>query len=141
MAKPHGVLPPLAALLLLGAGATAQTRAGGEFRVNTFTTGKQARPSAAVLRGGGFVVVWQSEGQDGDSYGVFGQRYDSAGAAAGAEFRVSGYTTGWQRWPEVEALPSGGFVVAWSGPGVGERTRASSPAAAPAESYLWPNTP
>ena len=30
---------------------------------------------APALGGGDFVVVWSSQGQDGSSYGVFGQRY------------------------------------------------------------------
>ena len=31
--------------------------------------------------------------QDGDDYGIFGQRYDSAGVPQGGEFRVNSYTT------------------------------------------------
>ena len=48
---------------------------GTEFRVNTYTTGNQGYPSVAADAAGNFVVVWQSDGQDGSSYGVFGQRY------------------------------------------------------------------
>jgi hypothetical protein len=47
---------------------------GGEIRVNTYTTGKQVNPAVAALAAGEFVVVWQSGGQDGSSYGIFGQR-------------------------------------------------------------------
>jgi hypothetical protein len=50
---------------------------GDEFQVNTYTTGSQVGPSAALSADGAAVVVWtDSGGQDGDGTGVFGQRYD-----------------------------------------------------------------
>ena len=36
---------------------------------------------------GDFVVAWDSFGQDGSANGVYGQRYNAAGAAQGSEFR------------------------------------------------------
>ena len=48
---------------------------GGEFRVNTETVGTQFRPSVASDASGDFVVVWTSNGQDGNDFGVFGQRF------------------------------------------------------------------
>ena len=44
-----------------------------EFQVNTWTTDVQSGPSVASLPSGGFVVVWQSSGQDGSDYGVYGR--------------------------------------------------------------------
>jgi hypothetical protein len=38
-------------------------------------------------------VAWKSADQDGDSWGVFGQRYDSEGVAQGVEFQINSYTT------------------------------------------------
>ena len=87
---------------------------GGEFRVNTYTTGYQAVRSLASDSAGNFVVVWQSMNQDGSGFGVFGQRYASTGAPLGAEFRVNTYTTGSQIAPSVASDPAGHFVVAWS---------------------------
>ena len=89
---------------------------GPEFRVNTYTTSIQHHPSIAAIPNGGFVVVWQSE-QDGSSYGVFGQRYASFGAALGTEFRVNTYTTSQQWYPSVAVDASGSFVVVWSSVG------------------------
>jgi len=112
-----------AALVLLSlppAGAWAQgVPLGPEFRVNTYTSLAQAFPSAAVDPGGGFVVVWQSQYQDGSSYGVFGQRFAATGAPLGAEFRVNTYTPLFQGEPSVGGMDgSGTFVVVWqSGPG------------------------
>jgi hypothetical protein len=87
----------------------------GEFRVNTFTPLAQGSPDALFLSGGGFVVVWQSDGQDGSSEGIFGQRYDGTGAPLGPEFRVNTHTTGPQRAPRLAADSGGTFVVVWEG--------------------------
>ncbi len=87
--------------------------AGVEFQINTYETDNQSAPSATALNDGGFVVTWSSIGQDGDSSGIFGQRYDAAGAAAGVEFQVNTYETDGQWRPSITALSDGGFVVAW----------------------------
>jgi hypothetical protein len=86
---------------------------GPEFRVNTYTTNFQYVPAVAADASGNFVVVWSSDLQDGSGPGVFGQRYDSAGAPLGPEFRVNSYTTIAQRYPDVAADMSGNFVVVW----------------------------
>src|SRR5687767_537339 len=75
--------------------------AGGEFPVNTFTTSDQSSSAIAADADGDFVVVWQSYAQDGSNFGIYAQRYDAAGAARGAEFRVNTFTTGSQRFPAV----------------------------------------
>jgi len=87
--------------------------AGGEVGVNSYTAGSQARASVAGLSGGGYVVVWHSDGQDGSSYGIYGQRYDASGNTAGGEFRLNDYTTNQQQIPHVTGLPDGGFVAVW----------------------------
>jgi hypothetical protein len=91
---------------------------GPEFRVNTYTTGSQSFPDVAADSSGNFVVVWSSAGQDGDNYGIFGQRYSSSGAPAGTEFRVNTYTSGSQgNRPTVAADASGNFAVVWTSNG------------------------
>jgi hypothetical protein len=86
---------------------------GTEFQVNTYTTGYQEHADINCGPGGSFVVVWQSNGQDGDSHGVFGQRYDSAGMSAGSEFQVNTYTNYGQKNPSLCCDDSGNFVVVW----------------------------
>jgi hypothetical protein len=86
-----------------------------EFRVNTFTTSNQRLPSVASDSSGNFVVVWSSYGQDGSSYGIFGQRFASSGAPLGSEFRVNTYGTLYQNFPSVASDTSGNFVVVWTG--------------------------
>ncbi len=87
---------------------------GGEFQVNTYTTNEQRFPAVAVLSDGGFVVTWQSDSEDGSGYGIYAQRYDASGVAAGGEFQVNTYTTNSQTLPVVAALSDGGFVVTWN---------------------------
>lgn len=87
---------------------------GPEFAVNTYTTNSQAHPRLSIDPSGGFVVVWESYGQDGSGFGVIGRRYDSAGQPVGPEFQVNTYTTGNQLAPTVASDGAGNFVVVWS---------------------------
>ena len=84
--------------------ARAQQMIGNEFQVNTYATSEQWFPSVASLSSGNFVVTWASDGQDGSSWGVFGQVFDGAGAKIGSEFQVNTYTTLNQFFPSVECL-------------------------------------
>jgi hypothetical protein len=86
---------------------------GAEFKVNTYTTNNQSEVSVAMDSAGDFVVAWQSNGQDGSSYGIYAQRYSAAGTAQGAEFKVNTFTPGTQRFPTVAMDSAGDFVVAW----------------------------
>jgi hypothetical protein len=90
-------------------------RAGGEFRINTYTTGWQSTAAVAVNGDGNFVVTWVSYGQDGDVSGVYGRRFDAAGTPQGGEFRVNTYTTQEQTVPRVAWDGQGNFVVTWWG--------------------------
>ena len=87
---------------------------GSEFQVNTYTNSDQIEPAVSALTDGGFVVAWQSNGQDGDSYGIYGQRFDASGVAVGSEFRVNTETQNSQEFSTVEGLSDGGFLVAWT---------------------------
>ncbi|MEZ0368436.1 MAG: fibronectin type III domain-containing protein [Candidatus Sericytochromatia bacterium] len=86
---------------------------GSEFPVNTYTTTLELAPAVAMEANGDFVITWSSDGQDGDSYGIFGQRYTSAGVGQGSEFQVNTYTTSAQRDPSVAMDADGDFVVTW----------------------------
>ena len=87
---------------------------GAEFRVTTTTTGDQGNPAIACSSAGAFVIVWEGWGSD-DDYGIFGQRYNAAGAAQGSEFRINGTIDELQTDPRVAMDPSGNFVVTWTG--------------------------
>jgi hypothetical protein len=87
---------------------------GGEFRVNTTTTGDQGGPAAGVDLLGRFIIVWS--GPDGSGTGIFGRRFSHEGPAIDAsEFRVNSSTGGSDIAPSVGVAPSLAFdgVVAW----------------------------
>ena len=86
---------------------------GSEFRVNTYTNSYQLAPSISSLPDGGFIASWQSNGQDGTTASIYGQRYDSSGNAIGSEFKINTYVSGAQGSPEVSVLADGSFVVVW----------------------------
>jgi hypothetical protein len=92
----------------------ASSSALGQFRVNTTTLGAQSDPSIAALPDGGFVVTWTSTGQDGNGYGIYGQRFDASSSPLGSEFLINTTTSSDQSDPSVTALPDGGFVVTWT---------------------------
>jgi hypothetical protein len=87
---------------------------GGEFRVNTYTSGSQLTPTVAMDDAGDFVIAWTSyNNQDGSGGGIFAQRYNFEGLAQGSEFRVNTHTTGNQIFPTLAMDGDGDFVVAW----------------------------
>ncbi|AVH62289.1 MULTISPECIES: beta strand repeat-containing protein [unclassified Nostoc] len=91
---------------------------GNEFKVNTYTAKNQANSTVAMDATGNFVISWQSLGQDGASYGIYAQRYSSAGVAQGNEFKVNTYTTSSQANPTVAINSNNGdFVISWTSDG------------------------
>ena len=90
---------------------------GDQFQVNSYTTGDQLGPRAAVDAQGNFVVVWDSQGSnDTDTSGasIQGQFYRVGGTPIGGQFQINTYTTGEQVIPVVSSLDVGGnFVVVW----------------------------
>ena len=96
-------------------------------QVNTYTTSYQTTPAMARLADGGYVTIWQSDGQDGWGYGMFGQRFAADGTRVemcirDKEFRLNTYTSSSQYVPVLAALKddaatSGtnetGFVAVW----------------------------
>jgi hypothetical protein len=105
--------------------ASAGTRAGTEFLVNSYTTGIQLVPSVCCDGQGNFAVAWQDEGdRDGDRPGIFAQAFTSGGGRLGAEFQVNSYTEGEQIRVDLACDPRGGIAAAWQsdrqdGSGVG----------------------
>jgi hypothetical protein len=90
---------------------------GAEIQVNTFLTSHQFAPALAMNADGDFVVVWHSNLQDGEQYGIFGQRFSSSGSGFAVEFQVNTSTLASQRSPSIAAMPTGDFVVLWDSSG------------------------
>ncbi len=86
---------------------------GTEIRVNSYTAGQQSNLRITTLSGGGWIVTWMSEGQDGSSWGVYQQAYNADGSALGGEVRINSYVAGNQQGQQITALADGGWVVTW----------------------------
>ncbi|HVN37381.1 MAG TPA: hypothetical protein VMW19_04305 [Myxococcota bacterium] len=100
--------------------ASNGTPLGGEFQVNTYTTGLQTLPSVAQEPNGNFLVTWQSEGSFADAdltLTTEAQRYASDGSRIGGEFQVNTYKFPPQRSPAVSVDARGRYVVAWEARG------------------------
>jgi hypothetical protein len=91
----------------------AGIKVGAEFQVNTYTTNNQQSASVAMDADGDAVVIWESFGQDGSSYGVYGQRYSAAGMKLGGEFQVNTFTSSDQGFPSVAVDADGDVLVTW----------------------------
>jgi hypothetical protein len=88
-----------------------------QFRVNSTTAGDQCYPSVSADALGDFVVTWQSYGQDGSGWSVYGKQFDVLGLALGGAFRINTTTTGDQEFANVAMGANGDFFVTWSSNG------------------------
>jgi len=87
---------------------------GDEFQDNSHTTGDQSSPDMVVAPTGEFVVVWDSEYQDGSYRSIFGQRFATNGSPEGDEFQVNTQTTDFQMEASVSMDADRNFVVTWT---------------------------
>ncbi|KAJ3431482.1 hypothetical protein M0812_20394 [Anaeramoeba flamelloides] len=98
------------------------SKIGNEFQVNNYTESQQQNPSIASIGTDNekFVVVWQSNGQDGSYYGIIAQIFDSSdGSKIGNEFQVNNYTNNHQYSPSIASIGTNNekFVIAWQSNG------------------------
>ena len=96
------------------------TKVGDSFLVNTHVSDNQTDSDVIGLNDGGFVIVWQSELQDGSGWGVYSQRYDVNSQKVGVETLVNTNTEGSQLSPEITSLNNGGYVIVWQSEEVNE---------------------
>lgn len=92
------------------------SKLGGEFLVNTETSGDQIEPSVTGLANGNFVVSWVGGGRTLAEQGEFdikAQIFAADGRKIGGEFQVNSETFNTQYKPTVTGLANGGFVVSW----------------------------
>ncbi|WP_316858153.1 Ig-like domain-containing protein [uncultured Cohaesibacter sp.] len=88
----------------------------GEILVNDHVSNSQYGPIASQLSNGNIVVTWCSndnELTDSDGLSVNARLFDSDGNPIGDEFLLNDVTTNDQIYPDIVALPDGGFFVAW----------------------------
>ena len=84
--------------------------------VNATASGDQRRPDVAMDANGNHVVVWDGDGAT-DSKGIYGRRFNAAGVAQGADFRVNASTSPDQDHAAVGMAGDGRFVVTWDSKG------------------------
>lgn len=77
------------------------------------TAYSRQRSVTTALTNGDYIVVWESEGRDGDVGGIFVQLYRASGTAVGDAVQVNTTTFDEQRSLAVAALDGGGFIVSW----------------------------
>lgn len=77
-----------------------------ELLINTYTFNYQFHPAITALADGGFIITWSSLSQDGEGFGVYGQRFDSSGVVTGGEFPVNTTTPGDQNLSDVAGFTS-----------------------------------
>lgn len=87
---------------------------GNEFKVNSSTSGDQWIPKVAIAPNGGFVIVWQSFGQDGNAYAIVGQRFTNRSINIGYEFIINNMPRGSQEFPDISMDSQGNFIVVWT---------------------------
>ena len=96
------------------------SKVGLEFQINTHTPSYQDDVEVAYEPSGRFVAVWESTNQDGDSDGVYAQRFDTTTATpgkSGEELHVNAETTaGTQENPDVAVTGNGKVVFVWQSP-------------------------
>jgi hypothetical protein len=85
---------------------------GGEFRVNTTTTGAQKQPTVTRSPAGDFVVAWATP--VGILNQIYARRYNADGVPVDAqEFQASTSPVS-DKGPNAAYLAQGGFVIAWT---------------------------
>ena len=90
---------------------------GTEFLVNTITDGDQANAQIVALTDGGFLVMWNTELQDGGLTEVAAQQFDANGDPVGSEFIINTERSGYQSRPAAAQLNDGSVVVVWDSDG------------------------
>tara|TARA_A100001015_G_scaffold115729_1_gene128501 strand:- start:640 stop:6105 length:5466 start_codon:yes stop_codon:yes gene_type:complete len=85
--------------------------------VNEYHTEYQLNPFSAPLENGGYVVVWESKGQDTDDYGIYLQQFMCNGNKYGSQIKVNNTVAGNQSFPHVtgrRTTNSQDFIVVWA---------------------------
>ncbi|WP_321779002.1 cadherin-like domain-containing protein [Sulfurimonas sp.] len=97
-------------------------KVGDSIVVNQTILNDQIDSDIVMLSDTSAIMTWQSEGTDGDGYGVYAQRLELTNdglVLVGQEIAVNHTTNGNQTDPEVTALDNGKAVITWESEGQG----------------------
>ena len=110
-------LRPTAGLLLAAlswvAGVAAQEPVGEPFWIHEYADGAQRNPVVIPQSDGTFVVLWDSDGPDGNRFGVRMRRFSDLGLPLTAELPVNETTAGNQMWVDADFDSEGSLIVVW----------------------------
>ena len=84
---------------------------GADLRIDTTSSGSHASSAAIGLADGGYVIVWDGNGD------IHAQQFDAAGVAKAAPSQVNTTSADLQFAPAATALADGGWVVTWQSQG------------------------
>ncbi len=102
------------ALLLSAASFGQLSISNAETLVNNTTTSAQQHPAVSQDTSGRYVVVWESELQDGDGFGIYAEIYNADHTVRVPEFQINtNDQTDDQRHPDVDMDVNGNFCVVW----------------------------
>lgn len=92
---------------------------GTEIQVNSYDSLQQERPTVLALDNSEFLVLWDSEGQDGDGWGVTARRFSSGPTPSplGSETLININTANNQLIAGAARLVNGGYVVSYDSTG------------------------
>ncbi|MBN1154603.1 T9SS type A sorting domain-containing protein [candidate division KSB1 bacterium] len=84
-----------------------------EFKIHSFVSGNQLRPSVTELKNGTILICWMSDGQK-SSYGIYGQLFDQNFQRLNYEFEIKQSSEGISHLCPVPVyLRDGGFIIFW----------------------------
>lgn len=94
----------------------AGTAVTGEVQVNTYNNLDQYFSKVIRLTDGRNLFVWQTQ-QSGLTLEIYGRLMDSSGTFVAPEFKINTHATSSKWYPDIAALPNGGFVTVWQDSG------------------------
>ncbi len=82
-------------------------------RATSTAAGRLSAPVLTATAGGGFVVTWGVESEDGTTLTIMQRAFDSRGLPFDREQAVHAATVGWQFEVDVTPVADGGWIVVW----------------------------
>ncbi len=89
-------------------------RIGQEFTINQLTYSSQDAPAVAMKPDGGFIAVWDTYIESGNTDDIFARIYDANDVAVTNEFCVNQLRTSSQRDADIAITEDGNFMVVWN---------------------------
>lgn len=86
---------------------------GSQITVNPYTAGTQSGGHVAMDSSNNFIVAWQSYGQDGNGWSVYGQRFNPDGTRFGSPFRISQTLSESEPCVQIGMMDDGSFAATW----------------------------